>query len=443
MISKNIDQVAELWKIRADSMIKKNPQYKNMIYLNYAEKMIFYRQITGIQKATEDCDKVMEELAEFLMSEGLVSVAYRFLDQNFCRSPECQKIRERGYFNRVSTMSNEFEVPKYRHKTHQLPRINPQVHQTNHPAGQAKRGGRGGFRRTVGNRETNPFRGTPEKVNNFNQNPGNFENQAPIDPPKPTPNFKNKAGNKHSNFGYSETDPVLLSTTEESKVDVHQNKRPARKPKPQPAGNAHVFDPSKTANMPPPPKPNVRHHEPNPPVYSNVPQPTHQPNIMTAPVNILEAPPTSFGGPIPNRNPEPVIAATKVKPPTASMKPKVGRPIQRYAPPPRLQASEPESQPPVTAQTRALPVHHPPPAPSSGVTAPPVRGRGAPPMRGRGAPPMGRGGTPSARGGMHAQVPINPGQGAPPGPVPGSIPTGGQAPPPPKIGLRGRAPSGQ
>jgi len=115
------------------------------------------------------------------------------------------------------------------------------------------------------------------------------------------------------------------------------------------------------------------------------------------------------------RAPQPVIAATKVKPPTAAMKSKASRPIQRYAPPPRLSGTEPSSHPPPVG---AFPT---PPQPTGTGAMPPTRGRGAPPVRGRGAPPMGRGG--------HVPPPVH-------GAGTNLIPTG--TPPPPKIGSRGR-----
>lgn len=53
MISHNIDKLSELWKIRADAIIKKNPQHKFVVYSNFAEKITFYRMATGITQNTE------------------------------------------------------------------------------------------------------------------------------------------------------------------------------------------------------------------------------------------------------------------------------------------------------------------------------------------------------------------------------------------------------
>lgn len=49
MISRNIQKVAELWKLRTETIMKKKPQHKYAILLNYAEKITFYRLATGIQ----------------------------------------------------------------------------------------------------------------------------------------------------------------------------------------------------------------------------------------------------------------------------------------------------------------------------------------------------------------------------------------------------------
>jgi hypothetical protein len=53
MISHNIEKLSELWKIRADAIIKKNPQHKFVVYSNFAEKITFYRMATGITQNTE------------------------------------------------------------------------------------------------------------------------------------------------------------------------------------------------------------------------------------------------------------------------------------------------------------------------------------------------------------------------------------------------------
>ena len=54
MISKNINKVAELWKLRSEAIIHKNPKNKYAVYANYAEKITFYRIITGINQNSSD-----------------------------------------------------------------------------------------------------------------------------------------------------------------------------------------------------------------------------------------------------------------------------------------------------------------------------------------------------------------------------------------------------
>ena len=390
------------------------------------------------------------------MGEGMMEIAHSYLDWNFCKSEECEKVKEKAFYNDEAKMGTRFERPRYRHPAHQLPRINPHAKQGNQRGTTANRGGRrGGFRGNVANRgETNPFNRTPEKSGSEiyqGTPPDNFSNPIKnVHPPKPTPNVPKKGKNKFSNFGYSDTDPVLHSQTEESKVEVAPRPKIPKKPKAQPVG-AHVFDPSKTVNMPPPPKPHPKHqNDPsNPGPYSNVPKQNYPIPTQTHPQYPVSPPQTAFasqpvpiGGEIHNREPQPVIAATKVKPPTASMKPKVARPIQRYAPHPRMQSEDHPNQAPAGGPPKPIP------SSTHEATAPPSRGR-MPPMRGRGAPPMARGGSTrgTPRGGMHAPVPMNPNPSAPnagapaPSPGPGSIPSG--APPPPKIGSRVRGPGAQ
>lgn len=82
MISNNIVKLAELWKVRAELIIKKNPKHKYSVYCNYAEKITFYRLATGIKTPIEECDIILTEFAEFLINEGLPEIAYRYLDLN-------------------------------------------------------------------------------------------------------------------------------------------------------------------------------------------------------------------------------------------------------------------------------------------------------------------------------------------------------------------------
>ena len=42
-----------------------------------------YRQVTGIQKPNKDCDQVIGELAEILVSEGHADLALKYLGLNF------------------------------------------------------------------------------------------------------------------------------------------------------------------------------------------------------------------------------------------------------------------------------------------------------------------------------------------------------------------------
>lgn len=54
MISQNIQKLSDLWKVRAEAIIKKNPQHKYAIYTNYVEKITFYRMATGISTQTDE-----------------------------------------------------------------------------------------------------------------------------------------------------------------------------------------------------------------------------------------------------------------------------------------------------------------------------------------------------------------------------------------------------
>lgn len=247
--------------------------------------------------------------------------------------------------------------------------------------------------------------------------------------------------NKSANFGYSKTHPVLISPHEESKVGTQTRGPLPRKPVTPvqtPGGNTHIFDPSKAVNEPPPKVSVGRHH---PGEYKNVPKPPNYSQFNDPTQGSYDQPVFTPQTP----NPEPVIAATKVKPPTAQMKPKGRVPTQRYAPPPRLQGKHsPEGD-------KFQPLSHEfeqPSMPGGYASGPSTttRGRGPPPARGRGMPAPPRGGHPlSGRGGM--------GVGQPPAPMPTggmSSPPGGQAPPmnpvtvappPPKMGRRPKPPT--
>lgn len=343
-------------------------------------------------------------------------------------------------------MINEFNPPVYKTQKHQLPKIVPRQQ----PGGvQVNRG----FRQPVVQRGQNVLAGNPQTQNQFtpqaqNQFTPQAQNQfTPQAQNQFTPQKQNlkqttvqnnssfesiEKKNKLANFGYSTTDPLLLSETEDSKVDFNPKKHNNKKQRPQAVNqpdNTHIFDPSKATNMPPPPK--IRHPHGDAAQsqeFSNMPvaQPYTAPQVRTSQATFE---PPRFANEY--REPEPVIAATNVKPPTAQMKPKVARPVQRYAPPPRLHGIEHDSQP---VNAMPAPVGQPMNRP---VTGPPMRGRGAPPARGRGAPPMaGRGGGASVTRSPVAQAPAPFPQGGTPGGMqqPGMQPG---APPPPKIGRRG------
>lgn len=154
MISRNIEKLSDLWKVRADAIIKKNPNHKYAIYCNYAEKITFYRMATGITDNTEHCDKVIGELAEYLANEGLFEIAQRYLDLNGCKSEQADRVRERAYYHNERKHGNEFERPRFKHYTNPLPRITPR--QPHHPnTGSNQRG----FRKANIQRGVNPFPG--------------------------------------------------------------------------------------------------------------------------------------------------------------------------------------------------------------------------------------------------------------------------------------------
>jgi len=444
MISTNIQKLAELWKMRADTIIKKNPQHKYAILCNFAEKITFYRLATGITDNSPNCDDLISEFAEYLSNEGLFEISLRYLSLNGCRSSESARVTEKVYYHNERLFGNEFERPKYNHKSHQLPRINPKSNQQRGPAPQQNSG-----RKPAGNRGANPFANEIKPA--FNQPPVSNPmtqpppNNNPVPPPRNT-NTKNK----NANFGYSTTDPLLMSENEESKATPQKPKQQRRNNSTSGQNpNTNIFDPSKAGNVPPP-KPHQRH-----PDFATMQAPPNYDQASTrSSISAADQSPFStaqgFGG-APHES-EPVIAATKVKPPTAQMKPKMNRPIQRYAPHPRMSGGESSNASP--AQTpmnppmntpMGQPQNMPPPIRPGAGAPPPNRGRGAPPMRGgRGMAPPGRGGAPPAsmRGGMGSPAPAP----FPSGPAPGNQPAGGMpapmqpmtasAPPPPMISRR-------
>jgi hypothetical protein len=335
-------------------------------------------------------------------------------------SEKAQQLRYRAYFNDVR-MADEFSPPVYRVQKHQLPKIVPKQQHVS-GGGQVNRG----YRQPVIQRGQVPFGDSPQVQNQFTPQK---KSSMPIPVNKPTPQG-NGNKNNNANFGYSTTDPLLTSETEESKVDSQPKRPHTKKPRPMVINqqdSTHIFDPSKATNLPPPP-PKTRHPHDNMSQNQDFKSaPTYpEPSVRTTQAT-FEPPPFANQ----YREPEPVIAATNVMPPTAQMKPKVARPAQRYAPPPRLHGVEPVQQ-----NAGAMPPHSNQPPMPRPVTGPPARGRGAPPMRGRGGPPM------PARGGG-APVSRSP-AGQAPAPVPFGGPPGGVqqnaqlpgAPPPPKIGRR-------
>lgn len=298
------------------------------------------------------------------------------------------------------------------------------------------------------------------------QNTPQKQPQPPLTPNQPSPNTYIDARvkpNKNANFGYSSTHPSLVSEIEERKDEGPKrgkNRKPVPVSSPQ---NTHIFDPSKAATMPPPPKP---HRPPTSggsgktmPEYH--PQPAYDQYSTMSSHSNFEQDQFSRG----SMEPEPVIAATKVKPPTAQMQPKA-KPIQRYAPPPRLQTTTEPAMPSHSMQVNPMGGHPPAPAMPKAVGGP----MPPPPARGRGAPPPRRGAPPPPRGGGVAGGGRGPSPGHPPAPFAqppsGGMPSGGvhpagmapiggppaqpppmqpqaHAPPPPKIARRNKQPSTQ
>lgn len=342
------------------------------------------------------------------------------------------KIREKIFYSSQNKFSQIFERPKYQHKVHQLPRINPRNAQN-------PRGYNRNFNKHAIKQSPQVFQ-TSQPVN-----------QAPIEKATPTRKIPPvKKQNKNANFGYSQTDPLLQSEKEDAKVDFNQRRANTnRKTKPVTTPNpvgANIFDPSKTANLPPPPKPVIKQPPraggplSTAPMSGIAPMGDPSQNYTAAAPTFDQYPPSAtpssgFSAPqYPGHNvePMPVIAATKVKPPTAQKKPQAKLPMQRYAPPPRLANADDPS-----AYQAARPA------------GPPMPGRGnAPRPMSRGAPPMARGGLtrgqapspfpqPSVQ--HHHQQQPAPMMTNAPAPMMTNAPAP-MAPPPPKMSRRARQP---
>lgn len=412
---------------------------------------------------------MIAELAEILIQEGLFEIAYRYLDLNACTSEKCERIRERIFYNNERKFGGEFERPRYRHVVHQLPRIVPRAVNKNKNVdanfGRGLKPQQQQMFNPLQSNQLNPQQTSPFK-NSYPQRSPQSNYVQPTFSSEVKPNLqaapvnKTNEANKTSNFGYSKTHPSLLSETDTKSTESSSKRIRPNKPKQAPVQptNTNVFDPSKVSNVPPPPKQHPKQMVAEPPVYTPAPvQPQYEPyqHPVQAPTYEMTPPPYSMSHPHSAmvQPPAPVIAATKVKPPTAQMKPKAPMAAQRQPPPPpRMNTAAEVHQPSMGGLGQSQP-HPPVMTPPS--TAP-GRGRGAPMARGRGMPPSARGGlmgsAPSeGMSHMHAPPPMPQG-GAPTGmspsssmqmPVPPAPASMMAAPPPPKMIVRRTKPGAQ
>jgi len=96
LMSQQMEVVIDLWKKRALFMMKKGIDRNQALFLLF-EKCILYKTVCKNLKIIVDFDLIMTDIAEYMASEELTTLALKYLELSNPKQPNVAIIKERIY----------------------------------------------------------------------------------------------------------------------------------------------------------------------------------------------------------------------------------------------------------------------------------------------------------------------------------------------------------
>ena len=106
LMSQQMEVVIDLWKKRALFMMKKGIDRNQALFLLF-EKCILYKTVCKNLKIIVDFDLIMTDIAEYMASEELTTLALKYLELSNPKQPNVAIIKERIYNSDSARLVNK------------------------------------------------------------------------------------------------------------------------------------------------------------------------------------------------------------------------------------------------------------------------------------------------------------------------------------------------
>lgn len=268
ILSKKIDKVAKLWKHRVESIIKTSPEHKELMLMNFLEKMTHFRNASNINDDCTVATSLITDICDFLTQNGLGPQTLNYLQLHGYNTPRSSLLAHRIY---TAGSQEQFgpgiHQPKLPFVVQRMQPTAPQkqtqevrqeqrVQRGGRPMG---RGGKNMVRKGSG-QFTQPAhlqQKQPIQQNQFDQKPftpthpmqqQNIQvNEFTSAGPKPV---NNGSGSGH-NYGYGVKDPIFGDNPPPPKVRREERKGEPVKRQRVSQVHAQVFNPAEVTAAPP------------------------------------------------------------------------------------------------------------------------------------------------------------------------------------------------
>ena len=99
IMAQNLEKVAELWKQRTLTFIKKNPTRKNELLFNYLEKITYFRIVAKKTDKNEQIEDMLSEILEYFANEGEKARAMKYLNMHGYQGKKLSKLAFKIYYS--------------------------------------------------------------------------------------------------------------------------------------------------------------------------------------------------------------------------------------------------------------------------------------------------------------------------------------------------------
>lgn len=106
LMSQSMEVVIDLWKKRALFMMKKGIDRNQALFLLF-EKCILYKTVCKNLKIIVDLDLIITDIAEYMASEELTTLALKYLELSNPKQPNVAIIKERIYNSDSARLVNK------------------------------------------------------------------------------------------------------------------------------------------------------------------------------------------------------------------------------------------------------------------------------------------------------------------------------------------------